>query len=162
MWATTTSTSTIHCYWVVTAGTTSTAFTADTDSSGNVWRQYDNARAEQNRQARVVNDHDAAANSRAEEILLAHLTDAQKETFRANKWFIVEGGRSKQRYRIRHTGHFVANIDVLGTGDEKVSHRLCAHCELRSVPAGDQLLAQKLMLELAEDEFLAIANRHAA
>lgn len=95
------------------------------------------------------------------DLLLQNLTPEQRETFNRNKWFMVEGGRTKRQYRIRNEGHLVANIDALDEQGRK-THRLCGHADERSIPMGDQLLAQKLMLENAEDEFLRIANRHAA
>jgi hypothetical protein len=133
---------------------------ANVDVAPVVHRRYDNYRAERERQAAVVREHKEPAQERAENLLLSHLTKQQRKTFRKNKWFIVEGGRSKQKYRIQDRGHLVANIEALD-GD-KVKHRLCAHCDLRAIPMGDHLLAQKLMLEFDEDEFLKIANRHAA
>lgn len=96
----------------------------------------------------------------ARELLLEHLSPAQRETFIANGWFIVEGGRSKTQYRIRAAESMNANVDVLHEG--RTRHRLCAHVPLGTVPLGDQLLAQKIMLELAEDDFLRKANRHVA
>jgi hypothetical protein len=119
---------------------------------------------EQRRQAHQVREqHSTEARDRSRELLLSHLTPAQRETFERNKWFIVEGGLSKQRYRIRALGHMVANIDVLsGPALELVSHRLCGHCDLEAVPLFDQLLAQKMMLELDEERFLKVANRHRA
>lgn len=123
-------------------------------------------RANHERQQREVQLREAEqqrtqpARDRAKELLLMHLTPAQKETFEKNQWFIVEGGRSKQRYRI-HTHHVIANIDVMA-GD-KVKHRLCAHLNAScGAPMNDHILAQKLMLEAAEDDFLKVANRHAA
>jgi len=100
-----------------------------------------------------------AASDRAGELLLNHLTPQQRETYAKNGWFIVEGGKTKTKYRIRG-GTLVANIDVLDRRDRS-THRLCGHAQSH-IPMGDQLLAQKIMLELAEDEFLRLANRHAA
>jgi len=102
----------------------------------------------------------AGAADRARGLLLEHLTPEQRETFEQNNWFVVEGGRSKTKYRIRG-GTFAGNVDVLRK-DGKINHRLCAHIDASKVPLGDQLLAQKIMLELAEDDFIRIANRHAA
>lgn len=101
----------------------------------------------------------AAASDRAGELLLEHLTPQQRETYANNGWFVVEGGRTKTKYRIRG-GTLVANIDVLDRRDRS-THRLCGHAQSH-IPMGDQLLAQKIMLELAEDDFLLLANRHAA
>lgn len=118
--------------------------------------------AEQRRkQAKELASHADAAKDRARNLLLDNLTTEQRETFEKNGWFVVEGGKSKKRYRIGgKDGHVAANIEVL-SGDE-VSHRLCGHCHVAKAPLGDQLLAQKLMLEHAEDDFIQIANRHAA
>jgi hypothetical protein len=103
-----------------------------------------------------------AASARARELLLEHLTPLQRETFDANGWFIVEGGRTGTQYRVRAVESMVANVDVLNQKSGRPTHRLCAHARVGSVPLGDQLLAQKIMLELAEDDFLRTANRHAA
>ncbi len=99
------------------------------------------------------------ARTRAHELLLEHLTPAQRKTFVENKWFMVEGD-SKTRYRIKDTGSIVANIDVLNaTG--AVTHRLCGHAR-HGIPHSDQLLVQKVMIECDEAAFLRIANRHPA
>jgi hypothetical protein len=107
------------------------------------------------------------AKTRANELLLQHLTPAQRETFSKHGWFIVEGGKTKTKYRIRAVDHMVANVDVyerqfslFNNPDQKITHRLCAHVPTNKVPLGDQLLAQKMMLEFSEDDFLRIANRH--
>lgn len=121
--------------------------------------QAENARIEAERaHFKQEEERSAAARARALALLRSHLTPAQRQTFATNKWFVVEGGRSKAKYRIR--SHACAgNIEILD--GERVTHRLCGHCD-SSIPLGDQLLAQKLMLELDEDEFLKLANRRAA
>jgi hypothetical protein len=118
---------------------------------------YDDPHA---RQAAVTQSHAEAAKKRALELLIEHLSPEQKKTFEEKKWFVVEGGRSKTQYRIRAQDHLIANIDVMEAGRTK--HKLCGHCDIRKVPLGDQLLAQKMMLEFSEDDFLKVANRHAA
>jgi len=102
------------------------------------------------------------ARVRAEALLRSHLTEQQRITLANRGWFIVEGGRSGTRYRIRASG-VVGNVDVLEADllGERVLHRLCAHCD-HAIPLHDHLLAQKLMLEADEDDFLRIANRHNA
>ena len=97
---------------------------------------------------------------RAQALLLEHLTPEQRRTLDEHKWFIVEGGRSKTKYRIQAERGLAGNVDVIV--NDRVTHRLCAHCAPNAIPMGDHLLAQKVMLELAEDEFLRIANRHGA
>lgn len=139
---------------------------------------HDHYLMEQTRQQRDLRrQHDDAARTRSLELLLAHLSPEQRETFERNKWFIVEGGKSGQKYRIRNAGHVVANIDVLGAKQkmvkernedgeraygefDTVTHRLCGHCDLSAVPLFDQLLAQKMMLEFDEERFLKLANKH--
>lgn len=95
------------------------------------------------------------AKGRALALLLEHLTPEQRRMFESNGWFIVEGGKSKKKYKI-HTNQVAGNIDVLKE-DSKVIERICCHCDY-SIPYHDQHLAQKLMLEHAEDDFLRIAN----
>jgi len=111
---------------------------------------------------RLEREHRRQIKERARAILLAHLTDEQKDTLERLGWFVVEGGMSGTRYRIRASAGLVANIDMLeGFEGDRITHRLCAHCDLNQIPLHDHLLAQKLMLESDEFEFLRIANRHA-
>ena len=119
-----------------------------------------NAAAALERQHATIQAHSDEAKKRALDLLLEHLTPAQRETFHKNSWFIVEG-RSMRRYRVNARGSLAGNVDVLDS-NMKTIHRLCAHCDIHSIPLGDQLLAQKLMLEFDEETFLRIANRHAA
>ena len=97
------------------------------------------------------------AHGRSRELLLSHLTAEQRRTFEKHKWFVVEGGKTKQKYRIRTEG-YAGNIDMM-TGS-KVTHTLCVHCS--DVPLHDHHLAQKLWLEHDEERILKIANRRAA
>jgi hypothetical protein len=111
-------------------------------------------------EARVLRQ---ARDQRAIDLLLAHLTPEQRETYSRNNWFIVEGGRSKTKYRI-NTRAIAGNIDVLESASllhrERVTAKLCCHVPYHvDVPHHDHLLAQKIMLELAEDDFLRTANR---
>lgn len=116
---------------------------------------------ERTQAAREEHERCNAAKARARELLLEHLTPGQRETCDRSGWFIVEGGKSKTKYRIRALESMVANVDVLNARGAPL-HRLCAHARVGTVPLGDQLLSQKIMLELAEDDFLRTANRHAA
>lgn len=111
-------------------------------------------------QARQLEKHSEEARERAMELLLTSLSPAQRETFQKNRWFVVEGSKSGKKYRIHANDNVAANIEVLD--GERVSHRLCGHCDINKIPLGDQLLAQKLTLEFAEDDFLRIANKHHA
>jgi hypothetical protein len=96
------------------------------------------------------------AGERARELLLSHLTPEQRHTFEKNDWFIVEGGRTKKKYKIYARNNSLnANVEVMGE-----NHRLCAHCDYHTMPYNDHVLMQKVMLELDEDNFLRVANRH--
>jgi hypothetical protein len=115
----------------------------------------------QQEQLRLAQER-AAALARSRELLLEHLTADQRASFEREKFFVVEGGRSRQLYRIRDRGSYSANIDVLEGRPGKVTHRLCCHLADYRVPLYDHLLAQKVWIESDEDGFLRQANRHAA
>lgn len=102
-----------------------------------------------------------AALARSRELLLQHLTPAQRKTFEENSWFIVQGGSTRKHYRIRTTG-YTGNIEELaGRLSERVTYRLCGH--LRGPYAlHDHHVAQKISLEYDEEAFVRICNRHAA
>lgn len=123
---------------------------------------YDRAAA-QDRQQREFDAKHKAATLRSYLLLRRQLTAEQWRTFRKNKWFVVQGGKTGKRYRIRANGSLVANVEVMADNDnEVVAYKLCAHPAVATVPTGDHLLSQKIMLEWAEEEFLSRANRHAA
>lgn len=117
---------------------------------------------ERNRIQQEARAQRQAVTDRATALLLEHLTALQRETYHKNGWFIVEGGRSKTRYRI-NTKSSAGNIEVLENRRrdvDQVTSRLCCHASYdKHLPLHDQLLAQKIMLELAEDDFLRTANR---
>lgn len=114
-------------------------------------------RAELARQRAAVNEQRReAAIVRADKLLHSILTEVQRAHVEAHGFFIVRG-RSGQLYRIRRG--WSANVDVLAP-DGQVQHRLCAHPG-EYCPEGDNMAAQKLMLESADEElFLRIANKH--
>jgi hypothetical protein len=94
------------------------------------------------------------AAERSRELLLACLTPVQRREFERTHTFSVRG-ESGRRYRIGFGT--VANVEVLGSRGE-VLYRLCAKPEDLPTPA--VMLAQKLMLETREAEFLRVAARH--
>jgi hypothetical protein len=90
--------------------------------------------------------------------LLAHLSEAQQQTWRAEGYFDVVGESGAHTYRIhRGLSHNVWRLDP-ASGREVVSY--CAYTP--GVPQADVVLAQKLMLAYAEHEFLRVANAHEA
>lgn len=96
------------------------------------------------------------AEARAETLLVENLRLQQRNDYLEKRHFDVVG-RSGTRYRV-HRGT-VGNIDVVGK-DGVVRHRLCGHPQ--DVPVSDVLLAQKLMLEHDDNDFVKRCNRHAA
>ncbi len=109
-------------------------------------------------QARIAAEREAhdTARARAEELLQRHLAPEQRRTLAEHRWFDVVAA-SGARYRIhRGRSHNVRRLDAGG----REVRSYCAYPRML-VPEGDVLLAQKLMLELAEDRFLAVANSHA-
>jgi hypothetical protein len=95
-----------------------------------------------------------AALERSHALLLACLSPAQRLEFERTRSFTVRS-QSGRRYRIGFGT--VANIEVLGPGDELL-YRLCA--KPADLPTPAVMLVQKLMLETREAEFLKIAARH--
>ncbi|HEX7054315.1 MAG TPA: hypothetical protein VF211_10345 [Burkholderiales bacterium] len=91
---------------------------------------------------------------RSHELLLACLSPAQRLEFERTRAFTVRG-ESGRRYRIGFGT--VANIEVLDERGELL-YRLCA--KPADLPTPAVMLAQKLMLESRETEFLRIAARH--
>jgi hypothetical protein len=89
------------------------------------------------------------AETRAEALLLGWLSPRQREQYRSHGWFdvVTPGGN---RYRIRPTK--VVRLDALRS----------VYCIEATpwVPAADQMLAKKLLLETDERRFLATAHRY--
>jgi hypothetical protein len=88
------------------------------------------------------------ARLRAEALLWAWLSPAQRKQYRARRWFEVTT-TSGRRYRILRGG--VVRLDPRGS----------AYCieATSSVPVADEMLANKLLLETDERRFLATAHR---
>lgn len=122
-------------------------------------RRADEELARQRAAAEAARREREAAELRSRELLFRHLTAEQRRTVENNKWFVVIGGNSGTRYRIRTDYGVAGNISVM-RGD-RTEATLCCHCG-SDIPAHDQFLAQKLALMWDEDEFLRTANRRAA
>lgn len=94
---------------------------------------------------------DRRAYRRSLNLLVQCLTPSQRAEFNRSRSLTVRG-KSGQRYRITYAT--TSNIEVL-TASGNVDHRLCAGPV--GVPTPAVMLAQKLMLETQESEFLRIA-----
>jgi hypothetical protein len=105
--------------------------------------------------ARKRKEEHAAAKKRAELLLTSILTDAQRETWEKEKFFeIVVAGKV---YRLRERGNYAQRVQLVEAGKPLVEY--CIHpSATHELPAPDVLLAQKLLLETNELEFLRIAN----
>jgi hypothetical protein len=88
------------------------------------------------------------ARLRAEALLWAWLSPAQREQYRARRWFEVTTA-SGRRYRVMRGA--VVRRDPRGSG-------YCIEAT-SPVPVADEMLANKLLLETDERRFLATAHR---
>lgn len=101
---------------------------------------------------------------KARELLLAHLSPAQKDCFVANNYFDCIGSETGRRYRIdlgasgyRHI--LFRNVSWVLFGKEIA--RYCSEPDYRfMLPKFDKMLTQKLAIETNEKYFLSNANRH--
>ena len=88
------------------------------------------------------------ARLRAEALLWAWLSPAQRRQYRARRWFEVTT-TSGRRYRVLRGG--VVRLHPRGSG-------YCIEAT-SPVPVADEMLANKLLLETDERRFLATAHR---
>jgi hypothetical protein len=88
------------------------------------------------------------ARLRAEALLWAWLSPAQRRQYRARRWFEVTTS-SGRRYRVLRGG--VVRVGPRGSG-------YCIEAT-SPVPVADEMLANKLLLETDERRFLATAHR---
>jgi hypothetical protein len=88
------------------------------------------------------------ARLRAEALLWAWLSPAQRRQYRARRWVEVTAA-SGRRYRVLRGG--VVRLDPRGSG-------YCIEAT-SPVPVADAMLANKLLLETDERRFLATAHR---
>lgn len=120
------------------------------------------AKAELARQAAIIEAAKVkiftdTAKARARKLLFSMLnTDQQKELEEKNFFHLTVHDRSGSMrvYRIEHG--YAGNVKLIGVDGQPVK-RYCIHADYR-LPYEDQMLAQKLMLETNEPEFLRIAN----
>jgi len=90
-----------------------------------------------------------AAAERAEKLLESCLTSEQRGQLAKHGWFTVVA-RSGRVYQIKRGR--ARNVIEMRTG-----RTYCCH-PIDNVPDADTMLAQKMMLEVEEDEFLRMAN----
>jgi hypothetical protein len=100
------------------------------------------------RRAWAVGRRRRRARLRAEALLWAWLSPAQRRQYRARRWFEVTT-TSGRHYRILRGG--VVRLHPRGSG-------FCIEAT-SPVPVADEMLANKLLLETDERRFLATAHR---
>lgn len=154
--ASTTCTGDVYANWV-DEGTT-TAIT--TISSNEPYQMQSQAGREEIEALRERNRISAEANEkrrsevveRARKLLVDSLTPDQKKDYDKDMSFIVYGQKTGNRYRINHGR--AGNVHRIDGGKLR---KYCAHPAMH-VPNEDTMLAQKLMIEIHEEDFLRLAN----
>ena len=122
------------------------------------WQLSDVRAQEEGAMERAAQARRFGAQERACELLREHLDDAQREEFDRSGSFVVVG-QSGRRYRVRSQRTFNVR-DETDCNDYCMQFRSDPQC--RSIPLEDLMLAQKLLLECDEPEFLRVANRRSA
>ena len=117
----------------------------------------DQKRAVYRARQRVLRLEREKAQDTAEKLLLDNLNAEQVAEYKQHYHFTIRG-RNNVRFRIRKGRS--GNVDVINPSG-LIDYRLCAHPAM-DVPDCDTMLAQKIMLELDQDAFMRVANRHAA
>jgi hypothetical protein len=111
--------------------------------------------AEQERKIKEEQEARAAAKQRAKVLLMEHLDEEQKKSLEKDRKFIVHSCDKKRVYVIKHGR--AGNIELLN--DEGIAvAKFCIHPAIQC-PDEDTMLAQKLLLETNEAQFLKIANK---
>lgn len=95
------------------------------------------------------------ATERARQLLVAMLDREQQEEFAKNRSFIVHTKDRQRRYQV--TYGTAGNVLLLNPAGQTIA-KFCIHPE-EEVPTPDVMLAQKLLLETDEQQFLKIANK---
>jgi hypothetical protein len=95
-----------------------------------------------------------AAEIKADALLHSCLSAEQKEELTKKNHFHLYVGKNKYRIERGISG----NVKLINENDDRPKHQYCIHPV--DVPVGDVMLAQKLLLETNEEEFLRVANRH--
>jgi hypothetical protein len=110
--------------------------------------------------APIESEERKAAKLRAEEFLLTHLNPTQVLTYREYHYFIVVNKASGRKWKIR-TNTTTFNVDAIDK-DGSVIATFCGVPSGSWIPPCDIYLAQKILLETDEAEFLIRANRKGA
>jgi hypothetical protein len=92
---------------------------------------------------------------RAVDLLKQNLSPLQRQQYEWNRSFEVIGGGTGRRYRICHSS--MMNVELLDAKGKSI--RLLCFMPDGRLAIADNMLAQKMALELFEDEALAVAHQ---
>ena len=95
------------------------------------------------------------ARHRSIEVLKENLSAAQRRQYERYHYFDVIGGSTGTRYRIRHG--YQMNVQQFDRRGQRL--RMLCFMPKGRLGVGDIMLAQKLALELFEDEAIKTANK---
>lgn len=110
---------------------------------------------ERNRRQAEIEAKRVAAQKKATELLLENLDAEQQIEFNQHKRFTVHvRGKVDQHYLIEYG--YAGNVKLFHKG--KAIAKFCIH-PAHNLPNEDVMLAQKLLLETNEEQFLKIANK---
>lgn len=104
--------------------------------------------------APVFLGHSEEALNKARKLLFEHLDEEQRESYKRDSFFELLSRDHKRRYRV-YCGR-AGNIWEIDAGG-RMCRKICCH-PTEGIPDHDTVLAQKLYLESAEEEFLRVAN----
>ena len=154
MWCegvTTATASSTWCYW-----NTGSSIQAHRVEAPCRWAQPAETAAQRERRKKLA-EGSAAAEEKAKQLLLESLDEQQRQEYGASKKFHVVSA-SGQRYEVdcRKKMHNVFRLDEQG----KPKTEYCIY-QKGDCPLPDNHLAQKLLLEADEGEFLRLANARA-
>jgi hypothetical protein len=98
----------------------------------------------------------SSSRARSTRLLMENLTSSQRNQFTRKESFVVRGGTTGKRYSIRRASSL--NVEELNESGAIVA----SWCFLPDgyLPIEDVMLAQKIALELYEDEALLVARRY--
>jgi hypothetical protein len=100
----------------------------------------------------------SSAENRSVRLLKANLSPRQREQYEAHGYFDAVGSKTAIRYRIHHACQL--NIEQLDAAGRRV--RLLCFKPTALSAVGDIMLAQKLALELFEEEAIRVSERFLA
>jgi len=91
---------------------------------------------------------------RAERLLRNNLSPDQRRQYGNHRFFDVTGGATGHCYRIHHG--YQLNVELLGIHAAQL--QILCFAPDGTLPVPDIMLAQKIALELFEDDILSVAN----